>query len=98
MCLNILRLDWSPVLSLSSIIFGLLLLFDEPNHEDPLNKGISLRASNAGVYLAVIDAADLLRQSPQLFVSRVQASMRGELLDGISFSSVLDRHSYAEFS
>jgi ubiquitin-conjugating enzyme E2 M len=90
-CLNILKLDWSPVLSLSSIIFGLLLLFDEPNPEDPLNKGISLRVGNDCVHSAVIDAAELLRRSPQLFLFQVQASMRGEILDGISFSSVFDR-------
>lgn len=37
-CLNILREDWKPVLTISSIIYGLLYLFYEPNPEDPLNK------------------------------------------------------------
>jgi len=36
-CLNILREDWNPVLSISSIIYGLLHLFLEPNPTDPLN-------------------------------------------------------------
>jgi len=36
-CLNILREDWKPVLTINSIIYGLLHLFYEPNPEDPLN-------------------------------------------------------------
>jgi ubiquitin-conjugating enzyme E2 M len=38
-CLNILRQDWMPVLSLGSVVFGLMTLFLEPNPDDPLNKG-----------------------------------------------------------
>lgn len=38
-CLNILREDWKPVLSLQSIVVGLQFLFLEPNPDDPLNKG-----------------------------------------------------------
>ena len=41
-CLNILRLDWSPVLSLSAVIFGIILLLDEPNPVDALNQGTPL--------------------------------------------------------
>uniref|UniRef100_A0A673IPT1 NEDD8-conjugating enzyme UBC12 n=1 Tax=Sinocyclocheilus rhinocerous TaxID=307959 RepID=A0A673IPT1_9TELE len=37
-CLNILREDWKPVLTINSIIYGLQYLFLEPNPEDPLNK------------------------------------------------------------
>eukprot|EP00438_Fugacium_kawagutii_P020597 Skav222352 [mRNA] locus=scaffold3497:181625:183579:+ [translate_table: standard] len=40
-CLNILREDWKPalalVLSISSVVYGLLYLFLEPNPGDPLN-------------------------------------------------------------
>lgn len=39
-CLNILREDWNPVLSLNSVIIGLQLLFTEPSIDDPLNKGM----------------------------------------------------------
>ncbi|CAO3634742.1 unnamed protein product [Cunninghamella blakesleeana] len=39
-CLNILREDWKPVLSLHSVLVGLQYLFLEPNADDPLNKGI----------------------------------------------------------
>jgi ubiquitin-conjugating enzyme E2 M len=38
-CLNILREDWKPVLTINSIIYGLQFLFLEPNASDPLNKG-----------------------------------------------------------
>merc|ERR1711881_223493 len=37
-CLNILREEWKPVLSIQSIIIGLSFLFDDPNPNDPLNK------------------------------------------------------------
>lgn len=40
-CLNILREDWSPVLSISSVIYGLLFLLLDPNPDDPLNKNAS---------------------------------------------------------
>ena len=38
MCLNILREDWKPVLSINSVLYGLQFLFLDPNPEDPLNK------------------------------------------------------------
>ena len=37
-CLNILREDWKPVLTVNAIVYGLQYLFLEPNPEDPLNK------------------------------------------------------------
>ena len=37
-CLNILKFEWNPVLELSTIIFGFLHLFYNPNQNDPLNK------------------------------------------------------------
>ena len=37
-CLNILREDWKPVLTVTSIIYGLNFLFLAPNPDDPLNK------------------------------------------------------------
>jgi len=37
-CLNILREDWKPVLSINTILFGLRHLFLDPNPDDPLNK------------------------------------------------------------
>ncbi|KAG9135770.1 hypothetical protein Leryth_002497 [Lithospermum erythrorhizon] len=60
-CLNILREDWKPVLSINTIIYGLFHLFTEPNHEDPLNH----------------DAAAVLRDNPKLFESNVRRAMAG---------------------
>ncbi|OAF64410.1 hypothetical protein A3Q56_07883, partial [Intoshia linei] len=37
-CLNILRLGWTPVLCLNAIIYGLINLLMEPNIDEPLNK------------------------------------------------------------
>ena len=40
-CLNILREDWNPVLSINSTVYGIQFLFLEPNCDDPLNKGLA---------------------------------------------------------
>lgn len=40
-CLNILRKDWKPVLDMNAVIYGLIMLFYEPNANDPLNHGKS---------------------------------------------------------
>mmetsp|Transcript_47738 Transcript_47738/g.153045 ORF Transcript_47738/g.153045 Transcript_47738/m.153045 type:complete len:184 (+) Transcript_47738:269-820(+) len=60
-CLNILREDWKPVLSINSIIYGLQYLFLDPNPEDPLNQ----------------EAANLLRDNPRQFEISVRRSMAG---------------------
>eukprot|EP00899_Mesostigma_viride_P022951 jgi/Mesvir1/3840/Mv19804-RA.1 len=60
-CLNILREDWKPVLSITSIIYGLQFLFLDPNPEDPLNH----------------EAAERLRESPKQFESIVRRTMMG---------------------
>ncbi|CAF1186860.1 unnamed protein product [Rotaria sp. Silwood1] len=36
-CLNILREDWKPMLTLVTVVLGLVFLFLEPNPDDPLN-------------------------------------------------------------
>lgn len=59
-CLNILREDWKPVLTINSIIYGLLYLFYEPNPEDPLNK----------------EAAELLKNDRRQFELNVRRYMR----------------------
>jgi ubiquitin-conjugating enzyme E2 M len=40
-CLNILRDNYSPVMSICHLIVGLQFLFDEPNPDSPLNKEAS---------------------------------------------------------
>ncbi|KAK9918997.1 hypothetical protein WJX75_008563 [Coccomyxa subellipsoidea] len=69
-CLNILREDWKPVLSINSVIYGLQFLFLDPNPEDPLNK----------------EAAEMQKNNPRHFESNVQASiMRGHHINGHYF-------------
>ena len=59
-CLNILREDWKPVLSISHVAYGLTHLFLDPNPSDPLNK----------------EAAEMLRTSPRQFEQAVAMAVR----------------------
>lgn len=68
-CLNILREDWKPVLSVNSIIYGLQYLFLDPNPDDPLNH----------------DAAQVLRDNPRQFEQNVRRSMAGGYVGGHHF-------------
>lgn len=70
-CLNILRQDWKPVLTLSAVLYGLVLLFLSPNPDDPLNK----------------DAADTLKRDKSTFRRNVDASIRGGYVGGRQFKS-----------
>ncbi|GAB6033171.1 Nedd8-conjugating enzyme UbcE2M [Chamberlinius hualienensis] len=72
-CLNILREDWKPVLTINSIVYGLQYLFLEPNPEDPLNK----------------EAADVLQNNRRLFEQNVQKSMRGGYVGATYFERCL---------
>lgn len=69
-CLNILREDWKPVLSINTLIYGLQHLFIDPNHEDPLNQ----------------DAAKVLREDPRQFASNVRRAMQGGYVGGTHFA------------
>lgn len=68
-CLNILRDEWKPVLAFSSIIYGLLHLFLDPNPNDPLNK----------------EAAAILREEPKRFKQLVTDSLVGKTILGEDF-------------
>uniref|UniRef100_A0A674NQY6 NEDD8-conjugating enzyme UBC12 n=1 Tax=Takifugu rubripes TaxID=31033 RepID=A0A674NQY6_TAKRU len=72
-CLNILREDWKPVLTINSIIYGLQYLFLEPNPEDPLNK----------------EAAEVLQTNRRLFEQNVHRSLRGGYVGSIYFERCL---------
>jgi len=72
-CLNILREDWKPVLSVNSLLYGLQFLFLDPNPDDPLNK----------------EAAAVLRDTPSQFESNVRRSMHGGVVSGVSFPSCM---------
>ncbi|KAJ1956374.1 NEDD8-conjugating protein ubc12 [Dipsacomyces acuminosporus] len=71
-CLNILREDWKPVLTIKSVIFGLQLLFLAPNPDDPLNK----------------EAADHMKQNAKDFANAVSRSMNGGMVGSICFDNV----------
>jgi len=68
-CLNILREDWKPVLTMQSIIMGLQFLFVEPNPHDPLNK----------------EAAQLLADHPVKFKEMVAKTFKGQSLPGYTY-------------
>jgi ubiquitin-conjugating enzyme E2 M len=72
-CLNILREDWKPVLSISSVVYGLLYLFLEPNPNDPLNH----------------EAAQVLRQNAGEFGRIVQRTLRGGSVGSETFPRLL---------
>lgn len=38
-CLNILRLEWLPTNTINNVVYGLILLFEQPNFIDPLPSG-----------------------------------------------------------
>jgi len=61
-CLNILREDWKPVLDINSVIYGLVLLFYEPNPDSPLNRDAAdlFRNDRAQVYTIQIIVCNLL--------------------------------------
>jgi ubiquitin-conjugating enzyme E2 M len=63
-CLNILREDWKPVLTIQSVIMGLQFLMLEPNADDPLNK----------------EAAQLLSDRPQEFARTVRQTFQGRTM------------------
>jgi len=68
-CLNILRAEWMPVLSIGSVLFGLMTLFLEPNPDDPLNK----------------EAAQLMIDNSAQFQRNVDQSLRGGYVLGRNF-------------
>lgn len=68
-CLNILRADWKPVLDINAVIYGLIVLFVQPNPEDPLNH----------------KAAETMRDDARQFAANVQKSLRGGSVDGESY-------------
>ena len=63
-CLNILREDWKPVLTIQSIIMGLQFLMLEPNADDPLNK----------------EAAGMLNENRRKFENTVRETFRGRAM------------------
>ena len=72
-CLNILREDWKPVLTVNAIVYGLQYLFLEPNPDDPLNK----------------EAARELQMNRRNFEQNVYKTLRGGNIGNIWFDESL---------
>eukprot|EP00163_Fabomonas_tropica_P004972 TRINITY_DN14437_c0_g1_i2.p1 TRINITY_DN14437_c0_g1~~TRINITY_DN14437_c0_g1_i2.p1 ORF type:complete len:181 (+),score=46.40 TRINITY_DN14437_c0_g1_i2:160-702(+) len=72
-CLNILREEWKPILTLNHVIYGIQHLFLEPNDEDPLNT----------------EAADLLAKDKRKFEQAVQRALNGGTVAGTRFPKLL---------
>lgn len=64
-CMNILRADWAPVLGLRDVVFGVEMLFFEPNIDDPL-PGVAK------------EAAQQKKTNEQAFIRKTQSWMRGK--------------------
>jgi ubiquitin-conjugating enzyme E2 M len=72
-CLNILRSDWKPTLTLQLIFAGILHLFLQPNPNDPLNK----------------EAANDLAKFPNQFARHVTNAMEGGYIGDEKFDKVI---------
>ena len=72
-CLNVLREDWKPILDINTVIYGLIVLFTDPNPDDPLNH----------------EAAELFRKDVRQFERLVQRTLRGGILDGVQFERLV---------
>lgn len=77
-CLNILRNDWKPTLTLQLIFAGILHLFLQPNPNDPLNK----------------EAANDLAKFPDQFRRHVQQAMSGGYVNREKYDNVITQYGY----
>ena len=68
-CLNMLKDDWKPVFTGTTIISGVYYLFVEPNPSDPLNH----------------DVAKIMRENKEEFKENVKKTLRGGNLFGQTF-------------
>lgn len=60
-CLNILKDDWKPTITVSTLIASVYYLFYDPNPKDPLNH----------------DAAEIMRNNLDEFVKNVKKTLKG---------------------
>jgi ubiquitin-conjugating enzyme E2 M len=74
-CLNLLKNDWTAILSTQQVVHGLLFLFVEPNPADPLN----------------IEAAKVMRDNPSQFKRNVDKALRGGTVDSEYYESRLNK-------
>ena len=74
-CLDILRKEWKPVYTLENVLIGLEFLLLNPEGNDPLNHKV----------------AEVFRTDLPRFEQAVNASLRGQTVDGVRFMNVLRR-------
>lgn len=91
-CLNILRLDWNPILSTSAILFGLLHLFFEPNANEPLNHGNKGQSILIQIcpYIIFLEAGALLNTNSKEFAKVVKETMSGSIYCGVRYDNVVE--------
>ena len=67
------RDDWKPVLGVNAVILGLIFLFIEPNHADPLN----------------LDAAKVMRENFTKFKNNVKQTLKGGSFEGNMYTKFM---------
>eukprot|EP01094_Clydonella_sp_ATCC50884_P018578 TRINITY_DN3459_c1_g2_i1.p1 TRINITY_DN3459_c1_g2~~TRINITY_DN3459_c1_g2_i1.p1 ORF type:complete len:177 (-),score=83.24 TRINITY_DN3459_c1_g2_i1:401-931(-) len=72
-CLNILRKDWTAVLGLEQVVTGLMMLFLEPNPDDPLN----------------VEAAEHMSNNRASFERQVKQTLKGGVHYGKHFAKLV---------
>jgi len=71
-CLNLLKADWRPILTIQQVVHGLIFLYLEPNPDDPLN----------------IEAAKIFREDINRFKQNVKKSLDGGNVEGTYFDKM----------
>ncbi|MCQ2820783.1 MAG: ubiquitin-conjugating enzyme E2 [archaeon] len=77
-CLNILKDDWRPTLTIATCIAGVYYLFTDPNPNDPLNH----------------EAANVMRDNINQFKENVKRSLRGGYCFGQEFQRFTSGYYY----
>lgn len=86
-CLNILKEDWKPTLSVASVIAAVYFLFQQPNPTDPYILYLILYSLNH-------EAADVMRESLETFKNNVKKSLRGGYVFGQDFPRFISGYYY----
>ena len=89
-CLNILREDWKPVLTINSIVYGLQYLFLVSNPKNDSNNFTPEQFQEPNPEDPLNKEAALeLQNNRRLFEQNVQKSMKGGSINGIYFERCL---------
>ncbi len=73
-CLNILRTDWTAVSTFGNVIYGLILLFENPNFSDPLP---------SGVFPKSMEPHEVKARDENKFKNLVNMTMKGGEVNGL---------------